>query len=220
MGAYLNYPFETLMHLVALESWRHQAIVIGEDLGTVPEGLREALASRGALGMRVLHFEKDGDAFIAPRDWPADALATTTTHDLPSIRGWIAGRDIEWREQAGHRGAEKSDSDRALRASEKVALTQALKDAGELPDTDSDDLAQLDACIGLIGKTPTPLVLLPLEDALGELEQPNLPGPGSIHPNWRRRFATNAGDLLADDQVRQRLQRLDRARARRERESS
>ena len=220
MGAYLNYPFETLMHLVALESWRHQAIVIGEDLGTVPEGLREALASRGALGMRVLHFEKDGDAFIAPQDWPADALATTTTHDLPSIRGWIAGRDIEWREQARHRGAEESDSDRALRASEKVALKQALKDAGELPDTDADDLAQLEACIGFIGRTPAPLVLLPLEDALGELEQPNLPGPGNVHPNWRRRFAANTEDLLADDQVRQRLQRLDRARTRRERESS
>jgi len=220
MGAYLNYPFQTLMHLVALESWRQQAIVIGEDLGTVPEGLREELATRGALGMRVLHFEKDGDAFIAPDAWPADALATTTTHDLPSIRGWLAGRDIDWREKAGHRGPEESQVGRDQRAEEKVALAHALQDAGELAEGATDDIEQLDACIGFIGKTPAPLVLLPLEDALGELEQPNLPGPGDIHPNWRRRFTTDAKNMLADTGVQHRLQRLSDARAKRERESS
>lgn len=216
MGAYLNYPFETLMLLVALESWRQQAIVIGEDLGTVPPGLREELAARGTLGMRVLHFEKNEEAFIPPEDWPADALATTTTHDLPSIRGWISGRDIEWRERAGHRGPEESQADRELRAREKVALARALHEAGELADTDGDDIEQLDACIGFIGKTPAPLVLLPLEDALGEVEQPNLPGPGDIHPNWRRRFAADTEQLLADEKVQQRLRRLNQARSLRE----
>ncbi len=220
MGAYLNYPFEELMHLVALESWRHKAIVIGEDLGTVPEGLREELAARGALGMRVLHFERDENGFIAPDDWPADALATTTTHDLPSVRGWLAGRDIDWREKAGHRDIDESRTDRQTRSAEKKELIAALRQAGELEKGESDDREQLEACIGFIGKTPAPLVLLPLEDALGEMEQPNLPGPGNIHPNWRRRLAQNVDELLAGTEVQRRLQRLSAARAKREQESA
>lgn len=217
MGAYLNYPFQTLMHLVALESWRHRAIVIGEDLGTVPEGLREDLAARDALGMRVLHFERDETGFIPPEDWPDDALATTTTHDLPSIRGWLAGRDIDWREKAGHRDVDESRADREDRAREKTELLTALRQAGELKEGDSDEQEQLEACIGFIGKTPAPLVLLPLEDAIGEKEQPNLPGPGNIHPNWRRRFVENVDYLLANAEVQKRLQRLANARTKRER---
>ncbi|GGC86794.1 4-alpha-glucanotransferase [Halopseudomonas salina] len=220
MGAYLNYPFATLMHLVALESWRHQAIVIGEDLGTVPRGMRGELAERGALGMRVLHFEKNAEGFIPPEKWPDDALATTTTHDLPTILGWIAGRDIEWREKAGHRGAQETQSDRETRETERAELKTALRQAGELRCDQEEAVEQLDACIGFLGKTPAPLVLLPLEDALGELEQPNLPGPGNIHPNWRRRFTVNADYLLNNASVQGRLQRLSEARATRERESS
>lgn len=212
MGAYLNYPFEQLMHLVALESWRHQAIVIGEDLGTVPQGLREQLAERSALGMRVLQFEKDDEQFIAPQDWPDDALATTTTHDLPTVLGWLVGRDIEWREKAGHRDASESDVDAQARDKERTALTLALRQAGELPDGDSSDEALLEACIGFIGKTPAPLVLLPLEDAFGEIEQPNLPGHGDIHPDWRRRFSADVDTLLASPEVKRRLERLSEAR--------
>lgn len=212
MGAYLNYPFEQLMHLVALESWRHQVIVIGEDLGTVPQGLREELAARSVLGMRVLHFEKEDDQFIPPEEWPNHALATTTTHDLPTIRGWLAGRDIDWREAAGHRDASESYADIQARDAEKTALATALRQAGELPEGDSRDEEQLEACIGFIGKTPAPLVLLPLEDAAGEIEQPNLPGHGDIHPNWRRRLSADVDSLLARADVKRRLKRLGKAR--------
>ncbi|WP_147674838.1 4-alpha-glucanotransferase, partial [Vulcaniibacterium tengchongense] len=97
-GVYLRYPFEDLLRLLALESWRQRAIVIGEDLGVVPEGFRDALAERGVLGVDVLLFTRDADgAFLPPERWRERAVATTTTHDLPTLAGWRGGRDLRWR---------------------------------------------------------------------------------------------------------------------------
>ena len=211
-GAYLDFPFEDLLRLISLEAWRNRALIIGEDLGTVPEGLREDLARRNILGMRVLLFEQDEGRFIAPAQWPADALATTTTHDLPSIKGWLNGRDIEARLCAGHRSAEQSEEDRVLRDKEKAALEQLLTEEGFLSPTRPDDDARLEACIELIGSTPAPLALLPLEDVMGSMEQPNLPGPGDEHPNWRRRWPIEVGHMLRDEAITARLKRLGKAR--------
>ncbi|MDD0843560.1 4-alpha-glucanotransferase [Pseudomonas sp. Gutcm_11s] len=210
-GAYLRYPLQDLLRLLALESHRHRALVIGEDLGTVPTGLREELARRNILGMRVLLFEQQDGRFIAPQHWPRDALATSTTHDLPSLGGWFAGRDIDWRLRAGHSQAEREQDDRAERQRETAALRQALAEHGRQNSAGSPD-EQLTACIDYLGSTPAPLVLLPLEDATGQVEQPNLPGPGAIHPNWRRRYALPARELLEQPDTRQRLERLDAAR--------
>ena len=211
-GAYLNYPLQDLLRLVALESWRHRALVIGEDLGTVPDGLREELAQRRLLGMRVLLFEQRDGAFIPAPFWPADALATTTTHDLPTLHGWMQGRDIEWRETAGHATAEHSHNDRNHRGWEKQQLQKAFQDCALLPVRDNSITEQLDAAVSFLGSTPAPLVLLPLEDAMGEFEQPNLPGPGDIHPNWRRRWNVPARNMLDGAEPSHRLQRLDQAR--------
>lgn len=207
-GAYLNYPLTDLLRLLALESWRHRALVIGEDLGTVPEGLREELARRNILGMRVLLFEQQHGRFIAPQSWPRDALAITTTHDLPSISGWLQGTDIEWRLRAGHSSAEQAANDRPDRERERAALVDALVDSGQLPSHHSSDEERLEASIGFLGSTPAPLVLLPLEDINAELEQPNLPGPGDIHPNWRRRQSHTVETLLHQPGAARRLARL------------
>ncbi|MEX1034028.1 MAG: 4-alpha-glucanotransferase, partial [Cellvibrionaceae bacterium] len=93
-GAYLHFPQNDLLSLVALESWRHQAIIVGEDLGTIPGNFREQLATTGLLGMGVLWFEKDNGLFIDPSRWRSNAQATTTTHDLPTVAGWWQGRDL------------------------------------------------------------------------------------------------------------------------------
>ncbi|MGE8497479.1 MAG: 4-alpha-glucanotransferase [Pseudomonas sp.] len=211
-GAYLRYPLEDLLRLLALEAHRHQALVIGEDLGTVPEGLREELARRNILGTRVLLFEQHDGRFIAPQKWPRDALATTTTHDLPSIKGWLAGHDIGWRVRAGHAPAEHLDADRDQRRRERTALVSALVENEQLRGAPDDIEACLQASIGYIGSTPAPLVLLPLEDACGAEQQPNLPGPGTDHPNWRRRYALPVRELLEHPLARQRLERLADAR--------
>ncbi|KAA0695960.1 4-alpha-glucanotransferase [Halopseudomonas laoshanensis] len=211
-GAYLNYPLNDLLHLVALESWRHHALVIGEDLGTVAPELRASLTDKHLLGMRVLQFEHEGGHFIAPEKWSNAALATTTTHDLPSLMGWFNGRDIEWREQVGQRDSEQSQQDREQREIDKSALLQALLDAGELLQPTTNPEQQLTAAIGFIGRTPAPLVLLPLEDALASAEQPNLPGPGDEHPNWRRRWTQPVEQLLNDARTAERLARLNNVR--------
>lgn len=211
-GAYLDYPFEDQLRLLSLESWRRRALVIGEDLGTVPSGLRQELASRNILGTRVLLFEHQDNRFKPAAIWPADALATTTTHDLPSITGWFKGRDIDWRHQAQHSSSAQTTNERRQRTIEKSALLSALKEGGHLHEGDDDSNATLAASIGFIGSSPAPLALVPLEDLIGTEEQPNLPGPGDIHPNWRRRWSMNVGDMLAAPQVESRLQRLEKAR--------
>ncbi|MGM8849612.1 4-alpha-glucanotransferase [Salinicola halophyticus] len=100
-GAYLRYPLDDLLRLVSLESWRHRAIVIGEDLGTVEEGLREKLAARGVLGMSVMWFERDGEAFLPADAWRETTMATTSTHDLPTVAGWWLENDLRWRDRLG-----------------------------------------------------------------------------------------------------------------------
>lgn len=211
-GAYLRYPLTDLLRLLALESHRHRALIIGEDLGTVPEGLREELARRNILGMQVLLFEQRDGRFIAPQHWSKTALATTSTHDLPSLKGWLAGHDIDWRLRAGHSRAEQEADDRAERQRESAALLAALDEHAQLQGRHDDADAALLAGIGYLGSTPAPLVLLPLEEVTGSEQQPNLPGPGDIHPNWRRRYAAPASELLQGEQARQRLQHLSKTR--------
>lgn len=209
-GAYLRYPLDDLLRLLALESHRHRALVIGEDLGTVPEGLREKLAARNVLGMRVLLFEQNDLGFLPAADWPDDALATTTTHDLPTLKGWLAGHDLEWRVRAGQRDAQYLEGDHAERAGERVALRRMLEQQRPLAGPADDDCLQ--GCIEHIGRTPAPLALLPLEDACALEQQPNLPGPGDIHPNWRRRYPLAVNELLEQEATRRRLSALDDAR--------
>ncbi|KVL15315.1 4-alpha-glucanotransferase [Burkholderia cepacia] len=112
-GAYLRYPVDDLMRLVALEAARHRALAIGEDLGTVPAGFRERLGAQGVAGMRVLWFERDaGGAFRQPSEWDRDAIATTSTHDLPTVAGWWRGVDLAWRQAAAQAAAQHDDADR------------------------------------------------------------------------------------------------------------
>ena len=217
-GAYLRYPMQDLLRLIALESWRHRSIVIGEDLGTVPPGFDDQLARAGLLGIRVLLFQRHGSRFLSPSEWPDTAIATTTTHDLPTLAGWWEGRDIAWRSRLDllETGQNEQQACEA-RAHERSALWQALKDAGcasgELPDSRAA-AAPLDAMIGFVGATPAPLAVLPLEDALGLPEQPNLPGTVDSHPNWRRRLPGSVDGLLDRPDAARRLALLDRIRPR------
>ncbi|MFK8330521.1 4-alpha-glucanotransferase [Pseudomonas sp. BJa5] len=209
-GAYLNYPLDDLLRLLCLESVRHRAIVLGEDLGTVPEGLREKLAQRAILGIRVLQFEQDPPGRFKPiLDWPDDALATSSTHDLPPLAGWLAARDIDWNQRLALIDDTTERHWRDSRQHERQGLKRALE---ENYGVQGDDEAVLDTCVRLLGHTRAPLVLLPLEDLLGIDEQPNLPGTVDTHPNWRRRFALDAAALLDDADAARRLELLAQAR--------
>lgn len=217
-GAYLSYPVIDLLRLLALESQRHRAVVVGEDLGTVPDGFREALDSAGLHGMRVLWFERHGQAFSAPDAWDQTAVAMTSTHDLPTVAGWWRGSDITTRAAAGRLGVGVTEAEVAAeRASDRPVLWQAFVAAGvaegEAPSQGGTE-SVVDAALAFIAATRSPLCLPPIEDLMGVEEQPNLPGTIDEHPNWRRRFSADAGTLLDEPSTALRVQRLAAVRPR------
>jgi 4-alpha-glucanotransferase len=223
-GAYLRYPIDDLLRLIALESWRHRAIVVGEDLGTVPPGFSERLQEHGLLGIRVLWFERaeEGEGFKPPREWSNGVTATTTTHDLPTVTGWWRGEDIEWRSKVGQTMARDDGRDPVEvameeRGEDRAHLWRAFQEAGVAPaDVEAPpvDNAPVDEALAFVGMTPAPLVTYPLEDLLGLAEQPNLPGSIDEHPNWRRRLTLPVDELFIDDAFCDRLLAVDSARKR------
>ncbi|WP_207282176.1 4-alpha-glucanotransferase [Pseudomonas sp. FW300-N2F2] len=212
-GAYLYYPVDDLLRLLALESHRHQAIVLGEDLGTVPDGLRDKLSARSILGMRVLLFEQDNTHFKPILDWPDNALATTSTHDLPTLNGWWHGHDIDWNARLDLIDSHTEIDWRKHREREREGLRQVLnQDPQNFREEHRETDQVLDASVRFLGHTRAPLVLLPLEDALGIDEQANLPGTIDTHPNWRRRLAQQSQALLDHPDAARRLEILACAR--------
>jgi 4-alpha-glucanotransferase len=209
-GAYLNFPLDDMLRLLCLESWRHKAVVLGEDLGTVPEGLHEKLSTRGILGMRVLLFEQDDGVFKPITQWSNDALATTSTHDLPTLKGWLTEKDIDLNAELGQIDADAERTWRQSRARERQGLLDVLTYNYSLKNPTDSDI--IDASVCYLGHTPAPLVLLPMEDALGIEEQSNLPGTIDTHPNWRRRLPGDSGALLDNADAARRLELLAAAR--------
>jgi len=209
-GAYLHYPIADLLRLVALESHRHGAIVVGEDLGTVPEGFHDTLADAGIYGMRVLWFERTPEEFAPPRSWPTNTMAMTSTHDLPTVAGWWSGTDIERRAALGLADAEQERSERRRdRALLWRAFRRTKAAVGEAPAPDAPSAA-VDAALRFTAKASSQLALPPLEDILGLEEQPNLPGTVEGHPNWQRRYPGPAGALLQTKAARRRVASLKR----------
>ncbi|MBV8635544.1 MAG: 4-alpha-glucanotransferase, partial [Burkholderiaceae bacterium] len=214
-GAYFRYPLADLQRLIALESWRHRAIVIGENLGTVPEGFNDELARVGLLGTQVLLFQRDHAGFLPPQAWSSDSIATTTTHDLPTIAGWWKGRDIDWQVKLDRLPSGMAENEiRQARLKERNELLQAIAPA-DIQDGTASDIAEtppMDAVASFVAATPAPLVILPIEDALGLTEQANLPDTIDAHPNWRRRLPEPVDTILQLPNVRRRLVLLDQRR--------
>jgi 4-alpha-glucanotransferase len=213
-GVYLSYPLDDMLRIVALESHRNRAIVIGEDLGTVPDGFRGRLDQAGVLGMRVLFFERDQEGgFRDPRGWDRHAVAMTTTHDLPTMVGWWRGNDIAWRDRIGEISQSHDAGVQMVeRNYDRLRFWEAAVDCGaaegSMPDTDNVDQV-VEAGLAYVGLSGCELAIVPAEDLCGMVEQPNLPGTMDEHPNWRRRLPENA---LDDPAVTRRLERVASAR--------
>jgi 4-alpha-glucanotransferase len=201
-GAYMRFPVGDLMRLLAAESHRHRAVVIGEDLGTLPDGYRETLIGNGVLGLRVMFFERDSNGgFAPPSRYAPQAVATSTTHDMPTLAGWWRGADIGLRAGLGLLpDGQDEAAEQAIRQSERRALWHALREhggaGGDPPKAAGTRLGT--AVARFLGATPSSLVMLPLEDALLSEPQVNLPGTTDEHPNWRRRLPRAAEVLLAE----------------------
>jgi len=191
-GTYVRYPAEALLGVLALEAQAAGAVVVGEDLGTVEEGVSETLRSRGVLGSRVLWFEREkpaggGGADEGPRlpskDYPQLALSSVTTHDLPTAAGYLTDGATRIRGRLGQLGTGVAE-ERERAAAERQELVQLLLAEG-LIDDDAGVPAVVEAMHAFVARTPSHLVAASLADAVGDLRQPNLPGTIEEYPNWR-----------------------------------
>jgi (1->4)-alpha-D-glucan 1-alpha-D-glucosylmutase len=217
-GAYLRYPFEDLLGVIALESHRNRCMVVGEDLGTVPAGFRERLQDARILSCRLLFFERDkAGRFLPPAAYPPLALVTTATHDLHTLPGFWNGCDLGIRSQLGMFATEDAwKADLAGRELGRDYLLEALVAQGDLapavatslrnaagqPLPPSDMTALVDAAYRYLAASPSALMMVALEDVLGELNQVNLPGTVDQHPNWRRKLTLDLEDLAHDPRLR------------------
>lgn len=203
-GAYVKYPFDELLAVLALESRRHRCLVVGEDLGTVPEGFRERMAACNVLSYRVLYFEKDGDRFRRPDEYPPRALACVTTHDLATLEGFWRGADIDLKHRLSlYPSAVAERDEREARVHDRWLMLQALRGQGLLPDGINPDnidghpmSAQLIAALhAYIARSPASILLVQIDDLMREAEQVNLPGTVFERPNWRRRLSMGVAAL-------------------------
>ncbi|WP_030237144.1 4-alpha-glucanotransferase [Streptomyces sp. NRRL S-455] len=198
-GTYVRYDAEAMLAVLVLEASRAGALVIGEDLGTVEPGVREALRERGVLGTSVLWFERDweGDGRpLPPESWRSDCLATATTHDLPSTAARLTGEHVELRDSLGllTRPLEEERAEAAADTGEWLALLTGLgllHGAGG-SDTSSEE-AEIQAVHRFLLRTPARLVGVWLPDGVGDRRPQNLPGTWDQYPNWRLPIADAQG---------------------------
>ncbi len=186
-GVYVNMPFEALLAVTAQESMAHRCVVIGEDLGTVPEGFREQMADWGIWSYQVMMFERDdAGAFRGIDHYSANALVTFNTHDLSTYAGWRSFSDLKLKRSIGIDPGETDD-----------ARWQALTRLSDILRQHAIDGHDFYAVMGFLARTKSRLLTISLEDLLGLLDQPNIPGTVDEHPNWRRRLPQAIDQIAA-----------------------
>jgi 4-alpha-glucanotransferase len=205
-GAYVTYPAAELLGIVALESVRHHALVVGEDLGTVPDYVRPALDKWGILSSKVLYFEREWHGgFRAAHQYPTLSLATANTHDMPTLAGFWAGRDVTLRREVGQiasddeeaRARDERDRDRAHLL--RLLEAEQILPQGSVPQSS----AELRAAVhGFLWSTPARLVGLSLDDLAGEVEPVNIPGVGPDRfASWTRKMRADLETITTSEDV-------------------
>ena len=224
-GAYVRYPLEDLLGIVALESHRQRCLVIGEDLGTVPEALRLRLEASDILSYRLVLFERDGREFKSPAAYPRRAIVGWSTHDLPTFAGWWQEEDLRTRAALGlmdeaalaARRAERSDARAALYSA--LAREGLIAPAAQRAGPATEELAN--AVQAFAARTPSAVMFVQMEDVLLTTGQANLPGTVGEHPNWRRKLPLAVEAWARDPRIRRTARTLSairgRVRARRDR---
>lgn len=196
-GTYVSYDDEALLGVLALEAHRAGALVVGEDLGTVEDRVRAALDATGVLGSAVLWFETDDDGFVPPGRWRELALASVTTHDLPTAAGFLAEEQVRVRDELGQLGVPVEQERERVRA-EREALLAMLTSSGLLDACGGDVVLAMHAALTA---SPCRVVLAAFGDAVGDLRQPNLPSTVDEYPNWRLPVADGSGRRLSLEEV-------------------
>lgn len=196
-GAYVRYPFQDLLRLLALVSQQKNCMIIGEDLGTVPDDFRAALSRSELFSWKIAFFEREGKAFRDPATYPVRSVATLNTHDLPTLRGWKSGKDIQAREELGFLSAEEASemrADRALEVSLALDLAFGPREAQNfVPASDDELYARL---YEKLLSSSSGIRLVSLYDLFEEENQPNLPGTVDEYPSWGTRNTCRIEDLV------------------------
>jgi 4-alpha-glucanotransferase len=201
-GSYVRFPIEAMLSALAQASNAHRTIVIGEDLGNVPEGFREVMDAVHVLSYRILLFERNEEGYIAPEAYPRNALVCLSTHDLPTFQGWWRGDDVGLREAHGLIGPEAAADQAAARDVERrnllgdlVAADLITGAAARAADLDTAPAEIVAAVHRHLARAPSRLFAVRLEDLAGEQAPVNLPGTVDQYPNWRRKLALALDDL-------------------------
>lgn len=176
-GVYVRLPLQDLLAVASLESQFHRCLIVGEDLGTVPDGLRDQLRAHGIWTYRVVMFERGATGFLPPESYPEAALATFSTHDLPTFAGWVSGDDLKLAQTLGLKNPESRES-RIAAVSDLTRLATGGHAAAPL---EFSDLARF------LCRTPSRLISFAYEDLIGSSTQINVPGTHLEYPNWRHR---------------------------------
>ncbi|MFP3866631.1 MAG: 4-alpha-glucanotransferase [Desulfobacteraceae bacterium] len=210
-GAYVRYDSDDLLRILALESVRHQTVIIGEDLGTVPGYIRETLAHYQIFSYRLFYFERTpAGQFRLQKNYPALALASVTTHDLPTLAGFWSGRDIEVKERLQlYPRPEMADLERQERQTDKRRVLEILKAYDLLPEEypeDPEAFPELTeelrwGILAFLAQTPCRLLALNLEDVFGGQEQQNFPGTIHQYPNWRLKMPWSLSQMQQSPQA-------------------
>jgi 4-alpha-glucanotransferase len=184
-GTYIKQPLESLLAVIKIEAERHGTVVIGEDLGLVPDGFRKTLRQHGIYGYSVLQYEKDkSGAFRDPATAPKQVLSCFATHDTPTVKGFETGRDIDWWAKLDWVTGPAAKKAKTARGKDVKALRKFSKQSSfsaSLYDT--------------LARSPSAMVAAQLDDVLGQVEAQNLPGTIDQHPNWRRKYDTPLDEL-------------------------
>lgn len=192
-GAYVRYPAQEMLDILALESVRASAVVVGEDLGTVEAGVREELAERGVLSSKVALFEPQ-----PPRTWPKQALASFSTHDLPTVAGLLDRSDFAAQQRIGLQPDGEANESARRKIVEWAGADQ--------PDVTAANLA------GELAASPCALVAVTLEDAFGVPERTNMPGTTDSWPNWSLSLPVPLEEALRSDHLAAVVDRMNRER--------
>lgn len=207
-GGYIRQPFAALTAIIAIEAQRAGTVIVGEDLGLVPEGFRDTMAAQGFYGYTVLQYEKtDTGAFRKPADLRAQSLACFSTHDTPTIKGFWTGQDIDWWHRLNwidKTGKARAQQQRAAEKADLLGVSKAdltCKTAEDLRARVHSDLAQ----------GPAALAAVQLDDILGMQEAQNLPGTVDEHPNWRRKSPVDLAELGRHPEVKKTAQLMAKA---------
>ena len=220
-GIYITFPFKDILRIIALESRRNDCVVIGEDLGTVPDGFSEIMEAAGLLSYKVLFFERwESGLFKRPEMYPEQSMVTVSTHDLPTLTGWWKGRDLQWRQTLNlYPNEEMGQQERSARIEDRNLLIAALADLDviDLEKAPQQTPAEMNTELSMavqkyMAKAPSHIQLIPLEDGLEIIEQVNIPGTIDEHPNWRQKLPVTMNEFWKKNSVISIAQAMKQAR--------